>query len=39
VLQKLYDRTIALSAHPHALLALALVAFIESSLFRYRPTY
>ncbi len=37
MLQKLYDRTIALSAHPHALLALAIVAFVESSLFPIPP--
>jgi membrane protein YqaA with SNARE-associated domain len=37
VLQKLYDRTIALSAHRHALLALALISFIESSVFPIPP--
>lgn len=37
MLQKLYDRTIALSAHPHALLALAVIAFIESSVFPIPP--
>lgn len=37
MLQKLYDRTIALSAHRHALLALAIVAFVESSIFPIPP--
>src|SRR3546814_19427536 len=37
LLQKLYDRTIALSAHRHALLALAIVAFVESSIFPIPP--
>lgn len=37
MLQKFYDRTIALSAHRHALLALALISFIESSVFPIPP--
>src|SRR3546814_5805206 len=37
LLQKLYDRTIALSAPRHALLALAIVAFVESSIFPIPP--
>lgn len=37
MLQKLYDRTIALSAHRHALVALAVVAFVESSVFPIPP--
>jgi membrane protein YqaA with SNARE-associated domain len=37
VLQLLYDRTIELSAHRHALWVLAAVAFIESSVFPIPP--
>ena len=37
VLQRLYDRTIELSTHRHALWVLAAVAFIESSVFPIPP--
>lgn len=37
MLQLLYDRTIELSAHRHALWVLAAVAFIESSVFPIPP--
>ncbi|MGV6803436.1 MAG: YqaA family protein [Ruegeria sp.] len=37
MLQSLYDRTIRLADHPHALWALAFVAFIESSVFPIPP--
>ncbi|WP_170368530.1 YqaA family protein [Ruegeria arenilitoris] len=37
MLQSLYDRTIRLADHPHALWVLALVAFIESSVFPIPP--
>jgi len=37
VLQRLYDRTMALAAHRHALWALAAVSFIESSFFPIPP--
>jgi len=37
VLQRLYDWTLTLAAHPHALWALAIVAFIESSIFPIPP--
>ena len=37
MLQRLYDRTMALAAHRHALAALALVAFVESSVFPIPP--
>jgi membrane protein YqaA with SNARE-associated domain len=37
VLQRLYDRTIELSGHRHALWVLAAVAFIESSVFPIPP--
>jgi membrane protein YqaA with SNARE-associated domain len=37
VLRRLYDWTMGLAGHPHALSALALVAFIESSLFPMPP--
>ena len=30
MLRKLYDLTMALSAHRHALLALAVISFVES---------
>ncbi|MEQ9449088.1 MAG: DedA family protein, partial [Rhodospirillaceae bacterium] len=33
MLRKLYDWTLALAAHPHAMWALFLIAFIESSVF------
>ena len=37
MLQRLYDQTMALAAHRHALAALALVAFAESSVFPIPP--
>jgi membrane protein YqaA with SNARE-associated domain len=37
VLQRLYDWTLRLAGHRHALLALAAVAFIESSIFPIPP--
>ncbi len=37
MLRKMYDRTMALSAHPQALWFLAAVAFIESSVFPIPP--
>lgn len=37
MLRSLYDRTVALAAHPHALWALALVSFAESSVFPIPP--
>ncbi len=37
MLKKLYDRTMALSAHRHALLALAVISFAESSVFPIPP--
>ncbi len=37
MLQRLYDRTMGLAAHKHALWALAAVAFIESSVFPIPP--
>ncbi len=37
MLQKLYDRTMALADHPHALWWLAAVAFVESSVFPIPP--
>lgn len=37
VLRNLYDRTMALAGHRHALWALAAVAFIESSVFPIPP--
>jgi len=37
MLRRLYDWTIALAAHPRALWALAVVAFIESSVFPIPP--
>ena len=37
MLRRLYDRTLDLAGHRHALLALALVAFVESSVFPIPP--
>ena len=37
MLRRLYDRTLELSAHRHALLVLALVSFAESSFFPVPP--
>jgi membrane protein YqaA with SNARE-associated domain len=37
MLRRLYDRTIALADHPHALWVLAVVAFLESSVFPIPP--
>jgi len=37
MLQRLYDRTMALADHPHALWWLAFIAFIESSVFPIPP--
>ncbi|WP_428925444.1 YqaA family protein [Marinibacterium sp. SX1] len=37
MIRSLYDRTMALAHHPHALWALALVAFLESSVFPIPP--
>lgn len=37
MLRRLYDRTLTLADHPRALWALALVAFIESSVFPIPP--
>ncbi len=37
MLRSLYDRTIRLADHPHALWALAVVAFVESSVFPIPP--
>jgi membrane protein YqaA with SNARE-associated domain len=37
VLRSLYDWTLSLARHPHALWALAVVAFIESSVFPIPP--
>jgi membrane protein YqaA with SNARE-associated domain len=37
VLRSLYDWTLSLARHPHALWALAFVAFIESSVFPIPP--
>lgn len=37
MLRRLYDWTMGLSAHPHALWVLAAVAFIESSVFPIPP--
>ena len=33
VLRRLYDFTLALAAQPYAMWALALIAFVESSVF------
>ncbi|TDK50829.1 YqaA family protein [Antarcticimicrobium luteum] len=37
MLKRLYDRTLALADHPRAIWALALVAFVESSVFPIPP--
>ncbi len=37
MLRRLYDRTMELAAHRHALAALALVSFVESSVFPIPP--
>ncbi|PVA12027.1 cytochrome B [Pelagivirga sediminicola] len=37
MIRRLYDRTIAMAEHPHAMWMLALVAFIESSVFPIPP--
>ena len=37
MLRRLYDWTLSLAGHPHALLALALIAFAESSVFPIPP--
>ncbi|MDX2485094.1 MAG: YqaA family protein [Pseudodonghicola sp.] len=37
MLKRLYDRTLALADHPRAMWALALVSFIESSVFPIPP--
>jgi len=37
MIRKLYDWTLSLARHPHALWALAFVAFIESSVFPIPP--
>ena len=37
LLRRLYDWTLSLSAHPHAIWALAAVAFVESSVFPVPP--
>ncbi len=37
MLQRLYDWTLALAQHPHALWGLAFIAFIESSFFPIPP--
>ncbi|PWJ20375.1 YqaA family protein [Jannaschia seohaensis] len=37
MIRRLYDWTLALAAHPHALWALALVSFAESSVFPIPP--
>jgi membrane protein YqaA with SNARE-associated domain len=37
MLRRLYTRTLTLAEHPHALWALALVAFVESSVFPIPP--
>ena len=37
MIRRLYDWTISLSAHPRALWALAIVAFVESSFFPIPP--
>ena len=37
MLRRLYDWTMGLAAHPHALAALALIAFAESSVFPIPP--
>lgn len=37
MLRRLYDWTMGLAAHPHALVALAAISFIESSVFPIPP--
>ncbi|MEN8872878.1 MAG: DedA family protein, partial [Pacificibacter sp.] len=37
MLKRLYDWTLAMAQHPHALWVLALVAFVESSVFPIPP--
>ena len=37
MIQRLYDWTLSLAQHPHALWALAVVAFVESSVFPIPP--
>lgn len=37
MLRRLYDWTIHLSAHPHAIWALAIISFVESSVFPIPP--
>ena len=37
MIRRLYDWTLSLAAHPHALWALALVSFMESSVFPIPP--
>ena len=37
MIRRLYDWTIDLAAHPHALWALAIIAFVESSVFPIPP--
>ncbi|MGI9389255.1 MAG: YqaA family protein [Boseongicola sp.] len=37
MIRRLYDWTLSLSAHPHALWALAIIAFVESSFFPIPP--
>ena len=37
MLRRLYDWTLSLAVHKHALLALALIALIESSIFPIPP--
>ncbi|MGJ8557667.1 MAG: YqaA family protein, partial [Sulfitobacter geojensis] len=37
MLKRLYDWTLGLAQHPHALWALAIVAFVESSFFPIPP--
>ncbi|MBC7156534.1 MAG: DedA family protein [Rhodobacteraceae bacterium] len=37
MLRRIYDRTVALAATPHALAALAVVAFVEASVFPIPP--
>jgi membrane protein YqaA with SNARE-associated domain len=37
MLQRLYDWTLSLAQHPHALWALAIVSFVESSFFPIPP--
>lgn len=37
MLRRMYDRTIALSEHPHAVRWLAVVSFVESSIFPIPP--